>query len=575
MDIIAIKEFFSYYRPYKKLFALDFISSLLAGMVELAMPLLVIWIADTAIPSKDIDLIVLGALGMLAIIITLSGLTYIINYWGHVLGVRIEADMRHACYAHLNKLSFTFFDDQKTGHLVARITKDLENIGELAHHGPEDIFIALITFLGAVIFMLYNHTTMGICIALSAPFFIIVNKKYGYNMGRIWKRTMEQIGVFNQRIEETVGGIRVVKSFTNEPHEMKLFNQDNQKYVGIKRDFYHTMGINLAQTTGSVRFVHGFVLILGSYYVIQDEMTIGQLMGFAFLVGVFIRPIEKIMNLTEMYSQGMAGFSRFREFMAIQPDITDSPNAQPLTKLKTAITFNNVDFAYAGHTVVLNNITLTIPMGKTTAFVGKSGSGKSTICSLIPRFYDRTGGSICFDGTDVKNITLDSLRNKIGVVEQDTFLFAGTLRDNVAYGKLGATDTEIMTAIEQAHLTEMVTNLPDGLNTMVGERGVKLSGGQKQRIAIARVFLKNPEILILDEATSALDTQSEIAIQQALTKLAQGRTTIIIAHRLSTVKNADQIIVLNNGKIAEQGTHKTLMQQTGTYKTLVKAQQLT
>lgn len=554
---------------------MDFASSVVSGILELSFPLMVVWFIDSIIPSKDFSMILWGGAGLMVIIVIHSGLSYVINYWGHVLGVNIEGDMRRTCYGHLHRLSFNYFDNQKTGHLVARITKDLENIGELAHHGPEDLFMALMTFVGAVVVMLFTHTEMGILVAIVAPLFIMLNKRYGSNMSGIWKRTMEQVGVFNQRIEETVGGIRVVKSFTNEKYEMNLFAQDNKKYVGIKLDFYHTMGLNLAVTNASVRLIHLFVMVLGSYYVIQDEMTMGQFMGFLFLVGVFIRPIEKMMTLMELYSQGIAGFTRFREFMAEQPDITDAPHAQPLPSAKKAIVFDNVDFSYIGHKTILRTVDLTIPIGKTTAFVGQSGAGKSTICSLIPRFYDITGGKITIDGTDLRDITLASLREKIGVVEQDTFLFAGTLKENVAYGKLGATDGEIMAAIEQAYLKPLVDELPEGLQTIVGERGVKLSGGQKQRIAIARVFLKNPDILILDEATSSLDTKSEHAIQQALENLAKGRTTIIIAHRLSTVKNADQIVVLEDGKIKETGTHKILMQKQGTYQSLVQAQQIT
>ena len=569
-----IKEFFAYYKPYKLLFALDFTASVLMGFLELAFPLMTIWFIDTLIPAGDWNAIVWGAVGLLALYVFNTALSYIVNYWGHVLGVNIETEMRRRAFEHINKLSFNFFDNQKTGHIIGRITKDLDDVGELAHHGPEDAFAAIMTFFGALAVMLYYHMELGLITAVTAPFLVWLSLRYGGQLTTIWRRTMAQVGVFNQRIEETVGGIRVVKSFTNESHEIKLFADNNQQYRSIKLDFYRSMASHLSASYLCTRIMQVIVMLAGSYYVLNGTMSNGEFVGFIFLVGVFIRPLERINSLTELYTNGMAGFKRYQEFLATEPDIKDPVDAVPLKPPKKAIVFNDVDFAYNNRIDIFNKINITIPIGQTTAFVGESGAGKSTICSLIPRFYNIQGGCITIDDQDITTVTLESLRGYIGIVEQSTFLFGGTLRENIAYGRLNATDDEILKAADQAYLTAMIDELPDGLDTIVGERGVKLSGGQKQRIAIARVFLKDPKILILDEATSSLDTQSEIKIQQALQNLSKGRTTIVIAHRLSTVTNADQIIVIKNGQVAETGNHKTLLKQKGEYAILVKAQAL-
>ena len=569
-----IKAFFAYYKPYKLLFALDFTASVLMGILELAFPLVTIWFIDTLIPAGDWNAVVWGAVGLFALYVFNTLMSYIVHYWGHVLGVNIETEMRRRSFEHINKLSFNYFDNQKTGHIIGRITKDLDDIGEFAHHGPEDAFAAIMTFVGALVVMLYTHTELGLITAVTAPFLVWLSLRYGGQLTTIWKRTMEQVGVFNQRIEETVGGIRVVKSFTNEAHEIKLFAGNNQQYRSIKLDFYRSMASHLSASYFCTRIMQVIVMIAGSYYVMDGTMSNGEFVGFIFLVGVFIRPIERMNSLTELYTNGMAGFKRYQEFLATEPDIKNPVGAVPLNPPKKAIVFNDVDFTYNNHIDIFNKINITIPIGKTTAFVGESGAGKSTICALIPRFYDIQGGSITIDDQDITTVTLESLRGYIGIVEQSTYLFGGTLRENIAYGQLDATDAQILDAADKAYLTTMIEELPDGLDTIVGERGVKLSGGQKQRIAIARVFLKNPKILILDEATSSLDTQSEIKIQQALQNLSKGRTTIVIAHRLSTVTNADQIIVIKNGQVRETGTHKKLLAKKGEYANLVKAQAL-
>ena len=497
-----IRSFFEYYRPHKLLFLLDFASAMLLGIFELAFPLAVIWFLDSLLPTGNWPLIISIGLGLLGLYCFNAALTYVVNYWGHKLGIIIETEMRRKCFEHLQKLSFSFFDSQKTGHLIARTTKDLEQIGELAHHGPEDTFMAIMTFIGAFILMLYTNVQLAIVIILIVPVIVFTTSRYGLKIESVWREILAKVGMFNERIEENIGGIRVVQSFTNEEHEKHLFSIENKQYLNIKLKGYRYLGASASLFYASTRVVQLIVMLMGSYLVINNELTHGQFVGFLLLVAVFVRPVEKISNVLEAFTNGIAGFRRYKEFLAIKPEIVGLPNAPQLKQPKHQIKFENVDFRYDTGEPVLEAINLTIPIGKKTAFVGPSGAGKPTNCSLIPRFYEASSGQVTIDGVDIKTLSLESLRGQIGVVQQDTFLFGGTLAENIAYGDLNATQEQILEAADRAHLSAVIAQLPEGLNTMVGERGVKLSGGQKQRVAIARIFLKNPYILILDEATS-------------------------------------------------------------------------
>ena len=567
-----LRQFFTYYKPHKTLFILDFSCAVISGLLELVFPLAVKTFVDKLLPSQDWGLILGAAAGLLGIYAVNTGLQYIINYWGHVLGISIETEMRRRIFDHLQKLSFRFFDNQKTGRLVARITKDLEDVGEVAHHGPEDAFIAVMTFLGSFALMFTLNPTLALITGLVVPPMTWISTRYGSAMTQTMRTLFGRVGDFNARIEENVGGIRVVQAFANEDHERKLFAEDNSKYQETKLDAYRLMSKSMSLSYMTMRIVQLFVLIAGAFYVLHHQLTVGGFTGFLLLVNVFFRPVEKINAVLETYPKGIAGFKRYLELLETETDIADAPNAITIQKLKGDIEFQNVTFGYEGTKTVLDNISLSIEAGETVAFVGPSGAGKTTICSLVPRFYEPSAGRIVIDGTDIRQMTLASLRKNIGIVQQDVFLFAGTIRENIAYGRLEATDAEITEAARRARLDTMIAELKDGLDTVIGERGVKLSGGQKQRLAIARIFLKNPPILILDEATSALDTETERAIQASLAELAVGRTTLVIAHRLATIQNADRIVVVDETGIAEQGRHNELVSRGGIYQRLHEAQ---
>ena len=567
-----LKRFFSYYSPYKGLFLLDFGCAIIAGLLELGFPMAIKAFIDKLLPAQDWALILLASVALLLVYLLNTALMAIVNYWGHALGVGIETDMRRQAFEHLQRLPFRYFDNMKTGHIITHVTKDLEEVGEIAHHGPEDLFLAVMTFIGAFILMATVHVPLALITVIIVPFMTYLVSRYGAQMTDTWRRLFGQVGNFNARIEESIGGIRVVKAFANEAHEQKLFSFDNENYRRTKLRAYRIMTASMTLSYLSTRLIQLIIMLGGIWYVIEGELSYGGFIGFLLLIEVFFRPVAKITSVLESYPKGIAGFRRFTQLLDTMPEIVDAPNARHVSHLKGDIRFQQVSFGYAAERPILHDVNLTIRAGETIAFVGPSGAGKTTLCSLLPRFYDLTQGTISIDGIDIREMTQASLRSQIGIVQQDVFLFGGTIRDNIAYGNLGAGDEDIMLAARRARLDELIANLPDGLDTVVGERGVKLSGGQKQRLSIARIFLKNPPILILDEATSALDTATEQAIQQSLNALSSGRTTLVIAHRLATIQNADRIVVVDGGRIVEQGSHQALLASSGSYASLHQAQ---
>ncbi|WP_026561771.1 ABC transporter ATP-binding protein [Bacillus sp. J37] len=567
-----LKRFFSYYIPHKKLFIFDFSSAIIVALLELAFPLAVQWFIDSLLPTENWSAIVSVSITLLVLYIFSTFLQYIVNYWGHMLGINIETDMRKQLFQHVQKQSFKFFDNTKTGNIMSRITNDLMDIGELAHHGPEDLFISIMTFVGAFWIMFTVNVKLALVALIILPFLGWLIVVSNLKMNKAWKKMYGEIADVNARVEDSVSGVRVVQSFTNETFENKRFSVNNLKFRQAKLGGYKVMSFSLSGIYMMTRFVTLAVLVVGAWLTYTGQLTYGELVGFVLYINVLFKPIDKISALMELYPKGMAGFKRFTELLDIDPDVQDVEDAIEVQTLRGDIAFKDVTFGYDEHKRVLNGIDLNISAGETIAFVGPSGAGKTTICTLIPRFYDVDKGSIKIDGIDVRNMTKQSLRSQIGIVQQDVFLFTGTLRENIAYGKLGATQEEIEEAAKRAHLESFIESLPFGYETQIGERGLKLSGGQKQRIAIARMFLKNPPILILDEATSALDTETELIIQQALTELSQNRTTLVIAHRLATIRNADRIVVVTEDGIAEQGKHDELIEQGGIFANLHRVQ---
>ncbi|SIQ08484.1 ATP-binding cassette, subfamily B [Rhizobium sp. RU33A] len=560
-----LKQFFAYYRPWKGLFWLDFSCAVLSGLLELAFPLAVTAFIDRLLPTGNWTLTLIAAAGLLAIYVVNAALMAIVIYWGHKLGINIETAMRAKAFEHLTTLSWRWYDTARTGKLVARVTRDLEEVGEVAHHGPEDLFIAIMTFVGAFILMLNMHVELALVTALIVPGTVAIVSIYGSRMTRTWQEIYGRIGAFNVRLEETIGGIRVVQAYANEVHERKLFAKDNARYRKTKLDAYKVMAASSSLHYMGMRFVQVVIMVIGSAYVLSGAMTTGSFVGFLLLVGVFFRPLDKISAVIETYPRGIAGFRRYLDLLATEPEITDSPNARPVSTLSGEIVFSNLSFAFMPGRPVLHDISLHVKPGETIAFVGESGAGKSTLLSLLPRFYEPTSGTITIDGLALPDMTVESLRRQIGLVSQDVFLFGGTLRENIVYGRIGASDDEVLEACRRAQLSTMLENLPEGLDTIVGERGIMLSGGQKQRVAIARAFLKDPPILLLDEATSALDSTTEREIQSALEELSKGRTTLVVAHRLGTIRNADRIVVMQQGRIVEVGNHAELMERQGAY----------
>jgi ATP-binding cassette subfamily B protein len=567
-----LKRFFAYYRPHRVLFAVDFGCAVIAGLMELGFPMAIRSFVDQLLPSRDWGIILLASAGLLVVYLLNTGLTAVVVYWGHLLGINIETEMRRRAFDHLQKLSFSFFDNSKTGNLITHVTKDLEDVGEVAHHGPEDLFLALMTFAGAFALMFTVNVRLALLTTIITPVVTVLSSRYGAKMTQNFRALFRQVGAFNARVEENVGGMRVVQAFANEEHERRLFAADNAQYRRTKLQAYRLMAASSSITYLGMRLTQMVVMIAGAWFVLHGQLSEGGFVSFLLLVGVFLRPVDKINGVLETYPKGIAGFRRYTELLDTEPDIVDTPGAVAAPPLRGDIRYEGITFGYGEGDPVLQDVDLTIGAGETIAFVGPSGAGKTTLCSLLPRFYEPQAGRITIDGIDIGDMTLASLRSQIGIVQQDVFLFGGTIRENIAYGRLDAPEADILDAARRAQLDAVIRALPAGLDTVVGERGVKLSGGQKQRLAIARMFLKNPPILILDEATSALDTETERAVQRALTELAAGRTTLVIAHRLATIRGADRIVVVDKAGVAEQGRHGELLRAGGAYQRLHAAQ---
>lgn len=567
-----LKRFFSYYKPYMGLFILDFSCAVLAALLELSFPLAISKVIDDLLPNGDWDAIWFWGILLLVLYVISSTMHYVVTYFGHKLGINIETDMRNQLFSHVQRMSFRFFDKKKTGKLVSRMTNDLMDIGEIAHHGPEDLFIAIMTLTGAFGLMLSINWQLAVLTFIVVPFLIGLSVYFTKKMSAAFDKMFSSIGQFHSRVENNISGIRVVKAFGNESHEMDRFIEHNEQFRKTKLTTYQMMAVHTAVSHFLIKSVTVFGLVCGAWFVLQKNMTYGEFVSFVLLTGIFLGPIQQINAVIEMYPKGAAGFKRFVSLIDQSPDEKDADDAIEVDQLNGDIVFEHVSFQYESDKPVLHDINLEVKQGETIAVVGPSGAGKSTLCSLLPRFYEWQEGTITIDGIETRKMTLPSLRRQIGVVQQDIYLFHGTIRENILYGKLDASDEEVWQAVEKAQLKDLVNSLPNGLDTIIGERGMMLSGGQKQRISIARIFLKNPPIFILDEATSSLDTETESFIQGSLEELSEGRTTFIIAHRLATIQHADRIVVLTKEGIKEQGRHEDLLEMDGMYRRLYETQ---
>ena len=565
----TIKKFIHYYGPYKAVFFIDLICAAVISLVDLAYPQILRTMTKTLF-TQDKD-IILHALPVIAaslfvMYIVQSLCKYYVTYQGHMMGAKMERDMRRELFDHYQELSFSYYSRNNSGQMMSKLVSDLFDISEFAHHGPENLFISLVKIVGAFIFLFFINKKLALPLILLVIVMFVFSFRQNAKMQETFMENRRKIGDVNASLQDTLSGIRVVQSFANEDIERAKFKKSNEAFLVSKRDNYHCMGSFMSSNLFFQGMMYLVTLVYGGYLIAQGEMQTADLAMYALYIGIFISPIQILVELVEMMQKGLSGFRRFLDVMETESEIRDADNAAELTDVKGHVRYDHVSFHYNDdETPVLSDISIDIPAGKSIALVGPSGSGKTTICSLLPRFYDVTGGSITVDGKDIRGLTLKSLRSQIGMVQQDVYLFDGTIKDNIAYGKPGASDEEIIKAAKCASIHDFIMELPDGYDTYVGERGTRLSGGQKQRISIARVFLKNPPILILDEATSALDNESERWIQKSLEELSKNRTTITIAHRLSTIRDADEIIVITEDGIAERGTHAELLSQNGLY----------
>ena len=562
----------SYYRPHRLLFALDMLCASLIAGVDLVFPMLTKYAIENLLPGRlfRFFFVIIGI--MVFIYLLRMGFTYFVTYWGHTVVANIEADMRRDLFNHLQKLPFSFYDNNRTGQIMSRVTTDLFEVTELSHHGPEDLFISLLTLVGSFILVLTIRWEMALTLAVAVPLLLAIALVSRQNLRNASRKVKEKTADIIASLESSISGARVAKAFTNEPYENRKFKGGNENYKNARRNYYKAMAAFNSRIEFSTNILLVIIIAVGGILIMGDKMTLAELIACNLFVMAFLQPIRRLQNFVEQFTTGMAGFRRFVEIMQIQPAIQDRPGAITLPEVKGAIEYRNVTFAYNDGVTVLTHIDLSVPAGTSCALVGPSGGGKTTICHLLPRFYEILEGSITIDGHDIRDISLESLRKNIGIVQQEVFLFAGTIRENIGYGRVDASEEEIIEAAKWAEIHEEIEKMPDGYNTVVGERGITLSGGQKQRVSIARIFLKNPPILILDEATSALDSATELRIQRALEKLSRGRTTLVIAHRLSTVKNADRIVVIDDEGIRQQGTHEWLLKQGGMYSELYTAQ---
>ncbi|MDR1412186.1 MAG: ABC transporter ATP-binding protein/permease [Spirochaetaceae bacterium] len=581
-----VKIFASYYRPHWKLFAADMFCALLISAVDLLFPMLTRYTLEKLLGQNLLRLFAAMIALMVFIYILRLCFSFFVTYWGHTVGTYIEADMRRDLFNHLQELPFSFYDNHRTGHIMSRVTTDLFEITELAHHGPEDLFISVLTLSGSFILIVTIRWELALVLAVMIPLFVIHIAFSRRRLMAVSRKVKERTAEINASLESSISGVRVAKAFTNEDYEAEKFSAGNESFKLARKGYYRAMAFFHSKIEFMNSILMVTVIAAGGFLITRGRMNLADLVACNLFIAAFLQPIRRLQNFVEQFTTGMAGFVRFLEIMRMESDITDREGAVSLENVRGDISYNDVTFSYLKKTreadaapdyqkkkhYVLDHISMAVPAGSTTALVGPSGGGKTTLCHLLPRFYETSGGSITIDGVDIRDFTLLSLRGNIGIVQQDVFLFAGTIRENIGYGKIDAADSEIIEAAKQADIHEDILRMPAGYDTPVGERGIKLSGGQKQRVSIARIFLKNPPILILDEATSALDTATEQKIQRALEKLSQGRTTLIIAHRLSTVRNAGNIIVLGDKGILQRGRHEELLAEGGLYADLYKAQ---
>lgn len=564
-----IKEFIKYYKPYKKLFMLDMLAAFTVALCDLVYPLITRSIMNDVVPNKDLRMLIVFAITLLVIFIIKAGLNYFMQYWGHVVGVRMQGDMRSYVFTHLQKLPNSYFNNNKTGVIMSRIINDLMEVSELAHHGPEDLFISIVMFLGSFFILIGINVELTLIVFTILPIIVIYAISQRKRMNKAFKETRVKTGDVNATLENSIAGMKVTKSFCTEKEELEKFNESNQIFKKAREGAYKVMAQYFSGMFLLIDILELIVLIVAGYFTYMGYITIGDFTAYLLYVKMFIQPLRKLINFTEQYQNGMTGFERFMEIINEETE-KEPENPIELENIKGNIEIENVSFTYEDYNEVFKNLSLSIEAGKTVALVGPSGGGKTTLCNMIPRFFDFDSGDIKIDGISIKDVSLKSLRENIGVVAQDVFLFTGTIKENITIGKTDASDEEIIDACKKARIHDFIMTLPDKYNTYIGERGVKLSGGQKQRVSIARIFLKNPPIMILDEATSALDNVTENEIQKSLEELGKNRTNLVVAHRLSTIKNADEIIVLTENGIEERGTHQELVEKNGIYSKLNK-----
>ena len=566
-----LKRFISYYRPHKTIFILDMLASLLVALVGIVYPIITREMLNELIPERQYRMIVFAGLGLLILYLVRMALNYFIQYYGHVMGVRMQAEMRSDMFRHLEKLPYTFYDNHETGKIMSRMTSDLMDISELAHHGPENLLISSISVIISFVYLCTINVWLTLIIFACVPFLLIISMVLRKRMRDAFMESRVSTAQINASLESSISGIRVTKAFTNSDKEEEKFQEGNGMFVTARRKAYKAMGQFHSMTSFITDIFNVIILIAGGFFLYDGQISFGDYSAFVVSVNLFISPVMTLINFMEQYQTGVTGFERFVEIMDQKPE-EDAPGAVDIGEVQGDIELRNVTYGYESGLPVLNGLSLKVEKGQTYALVGPSGGGKTTICHLIPHFYDCGDGEIFIDGKELHTVTMSSVRRNIGIVQQDIYLFNASIRDNILYGRLDATEEEVIEAAKRANIHDYIMSLEDGYNTVIGERGVRLSGGQKQRLSIARVFLKNPPILILDEATSALDNTTEILIQQALDELCKGRTTIVVAHRLSTIKNANEIAVIADGRIVEQGNHEALMAQNGMYAELYNLQ---